>query len=134
MTPHAGELGRLLERESAEIEAHRLASVREAAQRSGAVVVLKGDDTLIAEPSGRVAVSRGGSPALATAGTGDVLSGVIGAYLSKRMDPFAAACAAVFVHARAGQLAAREIAAEGVIARDVIELLPRARETAQHAA
>jgi NAD(P)H-hydrate epimerase len=88
--------------------------------------VLKGDDTVIAEPEGRVAVSRGGAPALATAGTGDVLSGVIGAYLAKAMDPFHAACAGVFVHAAAGRLAARGIGPEGVIARDVIEALPRA--------
>jgi NAD(P)H-hydrate epimerase len=72
-------------------------------------------------------VSQGGASALATAGTGDVLSGVIGAYLAKRMDPFHAACAGVFIHSRAGRLAAREIGHEGVIARDVIELLPRAR-------
>lgn len=130
LTPHAGELARLLESDSAEIGAHRLASAREAARRAGAIVVLKGDDTLVAEPDGRVAVSRGGASALATAGTGDVLSGVIGAYLSKGMDPFDAACAGVFVHARAGQLAAAEIATEGVVAGDVIERLPRARATA----
>ena len=91
-----------------------------------AVVVLKGDDTIVAEPGRRAAVSRGGASALATAGTGDVLSGVIGAYLSKRMDPFTAACAGVFVHARAGRLAAARIGAEGVIARDVIERCCRA--------
>jgi hydroxyethylthiazole kinase-like uncharacterized protein yjeF len=130
ITPHAGELARLLECDSAEVEAHRLASVRAAADRARAIVVLKGDDTLIAEPDGRIAVSRGGAAALATAGTGDVLSGVIGAYLSKAMDPFTAACAGVFVHARAGQLAAEHIAAEGVIARDVIEMLPYARASA----
>jgi NAD(P)H-hydrate epimerase len=89
--------------------------------------VLKGDDTIVAAPDGRVAVSRGGAPALATAGTGDVLSGVIGAYLSKGMDPFHAACAGVVVHVRAGRIAAARIAAEGVIARDVIESLPQAR-------
>lgn len=130
LTPHAGELGRLLEVSSDEIEACRLESVREAAERAEAVVVLKGDDTLVAAPDGRVAVSRGGATALATAGTGDVLSGVIGAYLSKRMDPFEAACAGVLVHARAGVLAAETLATEGVIARDVIELLPHARASA----
>ena len=127
LTPHAGELGRLLERESSEIEAHRLSAVREAASAAQAIVVLKGDDTIVCAPDGRAAISRGGASALATAGTGDVLSGVIGAYLSKRMDPFTAACAGVFVHARAGQLAAAEIGDEGVIASDVIGLLPRAR-------
>ena len=88
--------------------------------------MLKGDDTLVAAPDGRTGVSPGGAAALATAGTGDVLSGLIGAYLAKAMDPFHAACAGVLVHARAGQLAAQEIGSEGVIARDVIELLPRA--------
>jgi NAD(P)H-hydrate epimerase len=127
LTPHAGELGRLLGRESSEIEAHRLASVRQAAAEAQAVVVLKGDDTIVADPDGRAAVSRGAASALATAGTGDVLSGLIGAYLSKRMDPFEAACAGVLVHARAGRITARRIGTEGVIARDVIEALPEAR-------
>ncbi len=126
VTPHAGELGRLLVQDSAAVQARRLQSARRAAATARAIVVLKGDDTVIAEPEGRVAVSRGGAPALATAGTGDVLSGVIGAYLAKAMDPFHAACAGVFVHAAAGRLAARGIGPEGVIARDVIEALPRA--------
>jgi len=126
LTPHAGELGRLLARASDEVQAHRLESVREAAASAHAVVVLKGDDTIVADAGGRAAISRGGASALATAGTGDVLSGVIGAYLAKSMDPFHAACAGVFVHAAAGRLAAETIGAEGVIARDVIELLPRA--------
>jgi ADP-dependent NAD(P)H-hydrate dehydratase / NAD(P)H-hydrate epimerase len=126
LTPHAGELGRLMGLESSEVQAHRLRCVKEAAAQANAIVVLKGDDTLVADAAGRVAVNRGGAPALATAGTGDVLSGVIGAYLAKGMEPFHAACAGVFVHAAAGRLAARAIGTEGVIARDVIELLPRA--------
>jgi ADP-dependent NAD(P)H-hydrate dehydratase / NAD(P)H-hydrate epimerase len=126
MTPHAGELARLLESDSAAVGARRLESARRAASKARAIVVLKGDDTLVATPDGRVAVNRGGAPALATAGTGDVLSGVIGAYLAKRMDPFAAACAGVLVHARAGQLTAHDIGPEGVIASDVIGALPRA--------
>ena len=126
LTPHAGELARLLESDSAAIGAKRLDSARRAADLSGAIVVLKGDDTLVADPSGRVGVSRGGAPALATAGTGDVLSGVIGAYLAKGMEPFAAACAGVLVHATAGRVCASEIGAEGVIASDVIAALPRA--------
>jgi NAD(P)H-hydrate epimerase len=127
LTPHAGELARLLGVESAQVKAHRLRSAREAAEMSRAVIVLKGDDTIVAAPAGTVGISRGGAAALATAGTGDVLSGVLGAFLAKRMDPFAAACAAVLVHSRAGRLAAEWIAAEGVIARDVIEALPAAR-------
>ena len=126
LTPHAGELARLLESDSAAVGARRLDSVRRAARLAQAIVVLKGDDTLVAAPDGRVAVNRGGAPALATAGTGDVLSGVVGAFLAKRMDPFHAVCAAVLVHARAGMLSALEIGPEGVIASDVIAALPRA--------
>lgn len=127
LTPHEGELGRLLGVDSAAIKARRLHHAREAARRSGAIVVLKGDDTLVAEPEGRVAVNPGATPALATAGTGDVLSGVTAAMLAKDLDPFTAACAAVFLHARAGRLAAERVGAEGVIASDVIAALPAAR-------
>ena len=133
LTPHAGELARLLESDSAAVGAKRLDSARRAADLSGAIVVLKGDDTLVAEPSGRVGVSRGGAAALATAGTGDVLSGVIGAYLAKGMEPFVAACAGVLVHVTAGRVCAREIGAEGVIASDVIAALPRALRQARGA-
>jgi NAD(P)H-hydrate epimerase len=126
LTPHAGELARLLETDSGAVAAKRLESVRRAASTAGSVVLLKGDDTLVASPDGRVAVSRGGASALATAGTGDVLSGVIGAFLAKRMDAFEAACAGVLVHARSGQLAALDMGPEGVIASDVIRRLPAA--------
>jgi NAD(P)H-hydrate epimerase len=127
LTPHEGELGRLLGTGSEEVKARRLWHAREASRLSGAIVVLKGDDTLVAEPSGRVAVNPGATAALATAGTGDVLSGVLGAVLAKDVEPFTAACAAVFLHARAGILAAQRIGAEGVIASDVIAQLPAAR-------
>jgi NAD(P)H-hydrate epimerase len=128
LTPHAGELGRLLECESEEVERERLASACSAAERARAVVVLKGDDTLIADPSGRVAVSRGDSPGLATAGSGDVLTGVIAALLAQGLDAFTAACAGVWLHAQAGRVAAsRQGSAEGVVASDVIAALPRAR-------
>jgi len=126
LTPHAGELARLLETDSEAIGARRLQSARRAAREAQAIILLKGDDTLVVSPDGRVGVNRGGSPALATAGTGDVLSGVIGAFLAKQMDPFHAACAAALVHARAGMVAARAIGPEGVIASDVIAALPRA--------
>ncbi len=125
LTPHAGELGRLLGMSSDEVGRRRLESAREAARRADAVVVLKGDDTIVALPDGRAAINDLGAPALATAGTGDVLSGVIGAFLAKGLDPFAAACAGVRRHAAAGRVAADERGAEGVIASDVIAALPR---------
>jgi ADP-dependent NAD(P)H-hydrate dehydratase / NAD(P)H-hydrate epimerase len=126
LTPHAGELGRLLERDSAEIGRARLAHARAAAQQAKAIVVLKGDDTLVAAPSGRVAVSPGGAPALATAGTGDVLAGVTGALLARGVSHAHAACAAVYAHVRAGRLAAAAHGPDSVIASDVIAALPAA--------
>ncbi len=130
LTPHAGELGRLLELSSEEIERERLRYVRAAAELSRAVVVLKGDDTLVADPtgSGVVAVSAGASPALATAGTGDVLTGVIAALLAQGLPAFAAAAAGVQLHAAAGRAAADTVgSADCVIASDVIAALSLAR-------
>jgi ADP-dependent NAD(P)H-hydrate dehydratase / NAD(P)H-hydrate epimerase len=135
LTPHAGELGRLLALSSSQIERERLRHVRMAAEQARAIVLLKGDDTLIADPSGRVAVSPGGSPALATAGTGDVLTGVIAALLSQGVDGFTAAAAGVWLHAAAGREAAHRVgAAEGVIATDVIAALPVVRSQAPRSA
>ncbi|HYZ29181.1 MAG TPA: NAD(P)H-hydrate dehydratase, partial [Thermoleophilaceae bacterium] len=124
VTPHDGELARLLGIESAAVGERRIAHARAVAEQSGAIVVLKGDDTLVVPPKGPIAISAGSTPALATAGTGDVLSGVIGALLAKRMDPFAAACAGVFAHARAGRAAAARYGADHVVAGDVIDALP----------
>jgi ADP-dependent NAD(P)H-hydrate dehydratase / NAD(P)H-hydrate epimerase len=124
LTPHAGELARLLGVDSSAVGADRLGSAREAAERSGAVVVLKGDDSIVAAPGGPVAVSPGGTPALATAGTGDVLSGVVGALLAKGLDPFEAAAVGVLAHLRAGDAAADRVGADHVIASDVIEAIP----------
>ncbi len=124
LTPHAGELGRLLGRDSDEIGVRRLAAAREAALASGAVVVLKGDDTIVTDGE-RVAVNAIAAPALATAGSGDVLSGIAAALLARGLEPFAAACAAVVAHAYAGRDAAARIgAAESVIASDVIDSIP----------
>ncbi|HLH15429.1 MAG TPA: NAD(P)H-hydrate dehydratase [Solirubrobacteraceae bacterium] len=132
LTPHAGELARLLELDSEQIETQRLRHARAAAEQAQAVTVLKGDDTLVACPDGTVAVSPGASPALATAGTGDVLTGVIAALLAQGLDAFAAAAAGVHLHARAGREAARRLGAcEGVIASDVIAALPAVRSVRQ---
>ena len=124
LTPHAGELGRLLGRSSEQVSRQRLAAAREAAQASGAIVVLKGDDTIVTDGE-RVAINTLSAPALATAGTGDVLSGITAAFLARAGEPFAAACAAVLAHARAGDEAGRRVGAiESVIATDVIAALP----------
>ena len=108
MTPHAGELSRLLEMEPAEIDAHRLESVRRAASRFGSTVLLKGADTLIASPREGVLVAGFGAPSLATAGTGDVLSGVIAAFIAKGMEPRLAAAAGAVAHGLASRLVDRQ--------------------------
>jgi NAD(P)H-hydrate epimerase len=122
LTPHEGELGRLLGRESKEVAAHRFGSVQEAAERFASVVVLKGEDSLVAAPGCGVLVCALGLPSLSTAGTGDVLTGVTAAFLAKGMEPQTAAAAAC----AAQQLASREAPQRyGLVASDVIEALPR---------
>ena len=124
LTPHAAELARLLELEPEDVERQRLDSARRAAELSGAVVLLKGDDTIVARPGGPVAVSPGGSAALATAGTGDVLSGLVGALLAKGLGPFEAAALGALAHGLAGRAAAELLGADHVMAGDVIDALP----------
>ena len=122
LTPHEGELARLLGRESGEIAAHRIDSVREAAERFRCVVLLKGPDTLVAAPGRGLLVSALGLPSLATAGTGDVLTGIIGAFLAKGMDAQLAAAAGAAAQQRAAVEAPQRA---GLVASDLIEALPR---------
>jgi NAD(P)H-hydrate epimerase len=122
LTPHEGELGRLLGRDSREIAARRLASVREAAERFDCVVLLKGADTLVAAPGRPVLVASLGLPSLATAGTGDVLTGIIGAFLAKGVEPQLAAVAGAVAQQRASVEAPQRA---GLVAGDLVEALPR---------
>jgi NAD(P)H-hydrate epimerase len=126
LTPHLGEMARLTGKDAADLEARRIDAARGWAQRWGAVVVLKGAPTVVAAPDGRVSVNPTGTPALATAGTGDVLAGVLVALLAQGLAPFDAARLAAFVHGRAGERAGDEIGVPGAIASDLIERLPRA--------
>ncbi|HEX6518193.1 MAG TPA: NAD(P)H-hydrate dehydratase [Nocardioidaceae bacterium] len=107
LTPHAGELGRMLGVERDEVEARRLAHAREAARRFGCVVLLKGRHTLVAAPDGRVRVTTVGVPWLATAGSGDVLAGLCGALLAAGLDPFDAGAVGSWLHAAASTAAGR---------------------------
>jgi ADP-dependent NAD(P)H-hydrate dehydratase / NAD(P)H-hydrate epimerase len=121
LTPHEGELARLLGRESSEVAAHRLGSAQDAAERFGCVVVLKGEDSLVAAPGRGVLVSALGLPSLSTAGTGDVLTGITAAFLAKEVEPWCAAAAAC----AAQQLASHEAPQRyGLVAGDVVEALP----------
>jgi len=123
LTPHAGEMGRLLDRGSDAIEAKRAESAREAASRSGGIVLLKGDDSIVTDGE-RLAVNRISAPQLATAGTGDVLSGMIAALIARGMGPCAATCGAVVAHTRAGRAAGERVGHDSVIAGDVIDSIP----------
>lgn len=121
LTPHAGELGRLIGEESAWVGAHRLEAARRCADRFGATVLLKGADTIVCAPDGRTIVCDTGPPSLATAGTGDVLTGTVAAFLAKGMDAVDAAAAAAVAHG----LAARAVPHQsGLVASDVAAALP----------
>ena len=122
LTPHSGELGRLLGESSAWIDAHRLEAAARAVERFRCVVLLKGASTLVAAPREGVIVVEG-QPALATAGTGDVLTGIIGAFLAKGMDARLAAAAGATAHSAAAAQAPQRA---GLIASDLLELLPDA--------
>lgn len=120
ITPHAGEFRRLFSQEADVLDApSRLAQARAGAVLLGVVVVLKGADSVIAAPDGRAAINATGSPYLATAGSGDVLGGLVTGLMAQGMPAFEAACAAVWLHGKAG-----ERAGPGLIAEDLPELIP----------
>jgi NAD(P)H-hydrate epimerase len=124
LTPHAGELAGLLGEESAWVSAHRLEAARRAAERFACVCLLKGADTIVAAPGERTLVCPVDAPALATAGTGDVLTGILAAYLAKGLDRRLAAAAAATAHGLAAQAV---LHATGVTASDVIAAIPSSR-------
>ncbi len=119
LTPHVGEFDRIFPGYLASAP-ERISAVRRAARKAGAIVLLKGADTVIAHPDGRAAINGHGSPWLATAGSGDVLAGVIAGLMAQGMDSFDAACAGAWIHTEAGDLHG-----PGLIAEDLPGLLPR---------
>jgi len=123
LTPHAGELARVLGRDSSAVSARRLNAVQTGADDVGAVVLLKGADTLVASPGRGVLVCDLGNPGLATAGTGDVLTGIVAAFLSKGMGAKVGAAAAAAAGGEAARLAAETHGTAGMIASDVVEAL-----------
>jgi NAD(P)H-hydrate epimerase len=123
LTPHPGEMGRLVGRTPHQVQAERLETARRFAKEQGIVLVLKGARTLVALPDGTVRVNPTGNPGMASGGTGDVLSGMIGAFLAQRLEPPAAASLGVLAHGMAGDVAAQRWGQLGVVASDLIRAL-----------
>lgn len=125
LTPHPGEMARLMGTSVTDVQSRRLEVVQEAASKFGCTVVLKGAHTVVAAPDGRVRLSPFANPLLATAGSGDVLSGIIGGYLAQGLEPFEAASLGVYMHAAVGEALRAEMGDSGLLAGEIATRLPR---------
>ena len=126
LTPHPGEMARMLGVPVAEIQRDRVATVRSFATAHGVHVVLKGATSVLGSPDGRVLLNPTGNPGMASGGTGDVLTGMVGAFLARGLAPGAALAAAVYLHGSAGDIAASRVGQEALVASDVIAAIPDA--------
>jgi NAD(P)H-hydrate epimerase len=126
LTPHPGEMGRLLNISTEQVQKDRIGIASDFATGHKVTLVLKGANTVVAGPNGEVFINSTGNPGMATAGTGDALAGMIGSLLSQGHPPTQAACLGVYLHGLAGDLAAREKGEMGMIAGDLIEKIPEA--------
>jgi NAD(P)H-hydrate epimerase len=126
LTPHPGEMARMLGASVADVQRDRIATVRQFATAHETPVVLKGATSVIGLPDGTVVLNPTGNPGMASGGTGDVLSGVLGAFLARPLETGAALLAAVYLHGLAGDVAAERVGQESLVASDVIEAMPEA--------
>ncbi|HUI44948.1 MAG TPA: NAD(P)H-hydrate dehydratase [Nitrospirota bacterium] len=126
LTPHPGEMGRLLSLSAADVQKDRINIAARFAKDYNVVLVLKGAGTVIATPQGEIFINSSGNPGMATGGTGDVLTGMIGGFLAQGRPAVQAACLSVYLHGLAGDIAARELGEASLIAGDVIEKIPHA--------
>jgi hydroxyethylthiazole kinase-like uncharacterized protein yjeF len=124
LTPHPGEMARLLECSTGDVQGDRLGSARRLAAETGALVVLKGHRTVLAQPAGSLVLNPTGNPGMASGGSGDVLTGLIAALLAQRLEPESAAELGVFAHGAAGDLAAADLGEVALIAGDLVDSLP----------
>lgn len=124
LTPHTGEMARLTGLSVGEIEQNRLNVAKAFSKEYGVFLVLKGANTIVATPEGELFVNLTGTPALATAGSGDVLAGIIGSFLAQGLDTWSAVASAVYFHGKAGERASKTLSERGMIASDIIENLP----------
>ncbi len=127
LTPHPGEAARLLDTTAKDVQAQRIRAAREISSRYFCVTVLKGNRTLVVSPDGKLAVNLScGNPGMAKAGMGDLLAGILAGFLARGTDPFDAACLAVYLHARAGDLAAARLGEDAMLPSDALRYLPQA--------
>src|SRR5262245_2633521 len=132
LTPHPGEMARMLGARVDDVQRDRIETVRAFATGYGAFVVLKGARSVIGAPDGRLFVNPTGNPGMASGGTGDVLTGMLGAFLARGLDPLAALQSSVYLHGAAGDIAAERVGEEGLIASDVVAAIPAAFTRLRH--
>jgi hydroxyethylthiazole kinase-like uncharacterized protein yjeF len=130
ITPHPGEMSRLIKRSTEYIQKNRAAVAKDTARKFNCIVVLKGHKTVVAEPSGRVYINTTGNPGMASGGTGDVLTGMISGLIAQKQPVWEAAVTGVYVHGLAGDLAAKEKGEAGMTASDLVEKIPYALQRA----
>ena len=133
LTPHPGEMARLLEESTADVNRNRLKVAQDFAHTHSSIVVLKGARTIMAHPDGATSISPTGNPGMATAGTGDVLTGILAGLLAQGVAPWEAAQSGVFLHGLAGDLAAHAYGYPSLMAGDLLTYLPQAITQVLHA-
>ena len=133
LTPHPGEMARLEKTSAQSVNADRIGTATRFAEQHGVILVLKGARTIVARPDGHVAICPTGNPGMATAGTGDALTGIIVGLLAQQLSPWDAACAGTYLHGLAGDLAAGELGQAGMLAGDLIAHIPFAVKQTAHA-
>lgn len=124
LTPHPGEMARLCGKTVAEVQEYRLETALEAARQLGAVVVLKGANTIVASPDGRAAINRTGNAGMARGGSGDLLAGMIASFAAQGVSPFEAAQCGVHLHGLAGDRVAKRLSMQGMLPSDMLKELP----------
>jgi len=134
LTPHPGEMARLCGLDISEIQGDRVAVAKKYAREWKVIIVLKGAATVVASPSGEAFINLSGNPAMASAGMGDILTGIIAGLLSQSYEPFKAAALGAFIHGKAGDLAAEEMGGVGIIASDLLKKIPAVQRLLQNQA
>jgi len=133
LTPHPGEMARLDKTSAQSVNRDRIGTATRFAEQHGVILILKGARTVVARPDGYVAICPTGNPGMATAGTGDALTGIIVGLLAQQLSPWDAACAGTYLHGLAGDLAAGELGQAGMLAGDLIARIPYAAKQTVHA-